>query len=275
MVEDIITMIANPIVSAIIAGLVVGLFEAWLLEEKYKRELRGQAKEFKRELQAERKKFADFQNQVTWWTPHDYYVLLDGPQGAGKSALVSKWMDPTTDISKLVRTQGLAEHGPVHVCSRFYQDEMGRKREDRYRLIIYDVGGEHSHLFAAIIAKNKISICILVIDPDHENESFDRFNPHVLKRTYLSDNVHKTCAGILIYVSKSDKHLKPKIGEICSRIDKDILPHLKDHYPNNLKVIVGSAQTGENLHDALGLVAKWLRIEQYFEKHKSLSKEKR
>src|SRR5688572_27354044 len=51
---------------------------------------------------------------ITYWRARDFDVVLDGVSTSGKSALVARWINPTSDVSALGRTGGLAMQGPVH-----------------------------------------------------------------------------------------------------------------------------------------------------------------
>jgi hypothetical protein len=247
--------IAPPALTAIVVGLIQNNF------------LRKRHKE---EIQRLRNEYNTLRDSVTWYTNRDFVLLLDGPKESGKTALVSKWIDPTVHLDKvkLMETMGLVQVGPVHVCSNFYVDENDHtKCEDRYRLHIMDVGGEHSNKLLDVVTEWGVHACILVVDPKNEKGSFSRFSPHTLKTMYCSSTVHKSCRGILVYISKTDLCEDEEVQRIEDRIRREILPHLTSLYPNNLQVVSGSALTGYNLHAALGHVASWLGLSEYFCKH--------
>lgn len=267
----------NPIetlfISSAGAAIGTGIIEYLVLISRFKKKLNDKDKE----IQKIKSDYKKFKTGVTYWDSINYNILLDGAKGTGKSALVSKWIDPTTQVEegKFQQTTGIAKVGPVNLCSRFYIKNEKEKREDRHRLTLWDIGGEHLELISDIVAQNKIKACVIVIDPTNPEESFSRFNVDSLKRTYFSQLLLKECRGILIYISKSDLVKKTEIEKIRERVQIEIVPHLQNFYANCINVVVGSAHTGENLQDALGVLAKYFSLEDLFIKHRSLSTEKR
>lgn len=256
----------DGLTAPVLTAIVVGLIQYFFLQKKHKEEMV--------ELQ---NKYDTQNDSITWVTNIDYVVLLDGPKESGKSALVSKWINPTVHLDKitLMETMGLVQIGPVHICSHCYFDDKDhKKRESIFRLHIMDVGGEHSNKLLDVVAEWGVHICILVVDPNNEESSFSRFSPHTLKAMYCSSTVHKNCRGILIYISKSDLYTDKQMEKVKERVRREIVPHLAPQYPNNLQIIAGSALTGHNLHSALGHVATWLGLSEYFHKHVNIKQEK-
>lgn len=216
--------------------------------------------------------FEEFKRGVTYWDPVDFSVTLDGTKACGKSALVARWINPGTDITKLGATTGIATQGPVHVCSNFFE-KNGIKHEHRFRLNIYDVGGELEEQLAEIFDEKKVNVAILVIDPTKLEMTIERFSPNILRRTYLYKGALDTIRCLVLYISKTDIATPEQIERANEIARSRILPHLEHRYPLGEKsiVIAGSARTGHNLHELLGFISNKLGFAQYYEKHKSLS----
>jgi hypothetical protein len=151
-----------------------------------------------------RRKYEELVKSITYWVDYDYDVALDGIKSAGKSALVARWMNPTTDVTALGATSGIALHRPVQVCTHDFEGPDGTRHQHRYRLVIHDVGGEWRPQLGQVLIEKKIRAAILVIDPMELETSLERFSGGTLHMTYLTQNSLDNLICILIYISKCD-----------------------------------------------------------------------
>ena len=220
-----------------------------------------------------KRKYDALMSRIIFLANHDFDVALDGIKESGKSALIAKWMNPTTDIRDLGATSAWALHDPVQMCNPVIEGADGKPYEHRYRLIFHDFGGEFRPELGQVLIEKNIRAAILVIDPTHVQASLDRFSGGTLHMSYLTKHSLDHLICMLVYISKSDLVSEEQLRATEQQVRERLLPVIGHRFsePYNLRVVRGSAATGEGLFEAQAFVAEQFGFAQYLQKHKSLA----
>jgi hypothetical protein len=216
-------------------------------------------------------KLRDYLKVTEFYYDIRHRVYLDGAPGSGKSALVAKWVNPTVDIDKLRKSQGVSDIKHF-LCREPFSDPNFPDRISvrRHWLDYFDVPGEQPELIRELSNEQPPEVLVFVVDPDHLEASVDRFSLDRFVFLYGGKDLQSALKSCILYVSKADRFEPGARDQIQNVVLEKILPlfvkaKLKPTF------VFGSARTGEGLTQALGAILLSLGLERYLERHQSLA----
>lgn len=225
-----------------------------------------------RRADAAERALADQISKTEFFHPIEHRIFLDGEKAAGKSALVAKLLNPTTDIRTLQGTQawvGLQQF----LCDEPITDteHPERRTVKKHFLAYYDVPGETPEELRDLANEKPPDAVIFVIDGTNVDASIARFSQDRIVYFYGAPDIKSKIQGSVIYVSKSDVvagHLREQTED---RVRSTLLPLLK-RAGLQPKIVFGSALTGDRLPEITGHLVESFKLSSFLPVHPSADK---
>jgi signal recognition particle receptor subunit beta len=257
--------------STIVSTVATYLATCFAENKKHQDKMDRLRRDYDRKLADSDRKLADFEKGIEYYRNQYYVVILDGAEGAGKSAFVAKWLDPTLDIRTVTisKTTAMAIN-TVFLCSQI-MPHKGSRLDIRHQVRFHDVPGEKGiDETIDLIHEKEVKLFLLVVDPTRLNESQSRFNLQRITSLYKPKRIRSTCLGCVIYLSKKDIASDTQMETALNWVRSNLLVNIKDLYgEDNVTVISGSALNGDGLVEIQSKIASSLNLSEFFQKHQS------
>jgi len=190
-------------------------------------------------------------------TRKTYRIVALGMKGTGKTSLTLKWANPLADLGAIDTTK-----------SEQYERNVSRvqsgKEVTEHVFEVLDWGGEHMVDAVQEMSNSEVHGLLFVVDlggkdakgiePERVQAQLREFQPEAL-RYFFGSKLMSSCKTVVLFINKSDliPGTPTQIEQEARRVFQPLITNLaKQANPIELKVFVGSANSGHSTHVLFG-----------------------
>jgi GTPase SAR1 family protein len=258
----VVVVVATALVGALVATgrKASNLGEELTHSEAKLATLKASAESLTAQLEQARQEAAQYRDKLDARpesTRKTYRIVALGMKGTGKTSLTLKWANPLADLGSIDGTK-----------SEQYERNISRvqtaKEVTEHVFEVLDWGGEHMVDAVQEMSRSDVHGLLFVVDlggkdakgvePERVQAQLREFQPEAL-RYYFGSKLMTSCKTVVLFINKSDliPGTPAQIEEEARRLFQPLITNLaKQANPIELKVFVGSANSGHSTHVLFG-----------------------